>query len=155
MIPFNSRWRYSISSRTDLGRRNSGIPYLKTPPILSLPSNIVNDGKTNDYKNGSYLKTDIRVKAGAKTYIDFEYEGSYENTVETMELDVIHREKAPFYVQLDGKEVPHFLHRRKYEESDIGWYYSQTKKSVQVKYPNPKKNHQVLISFEVFDMIGM
>lgn len=113
------------------------------------------DGKTNDYKNGSYLKTDIRVKAGAKTYIDFEYEGSYENTVETMELDVIHREKAPFYVQLDGKEVPHFLHRRKYEESDIGWYYSQTKKSVQVKYPNPKKNHQVLISFEVFDMIGM
>lgn len=113
------------------------------------------DGKTNDYKNGSYLKTDISVKAGAKTYIDFEYEGSYENTVETMELDVIHREKAPFYVQLDGKEVPHFLHRRKYEESDIGWYYSQTKKSVQVKYPNPKKNHQVLISFEVFDMIGM
>ena len=64
-------------------------------------------------------------------------------------------QKAPFYVQLDGKEVPHFLHRRKYEESDIGWYYSQTKKSVQVKYPNPKKNHQVLISFEVFDMIGM
>ena len=113
------------------------------------------DGKTNDYKNGSYLKTDISVKAGAKTYIDFEYEGSYENTAETMELDVIHREKAPFYVQLDGKEVPHFLHRRKYEESDIGWYYSQTKKSVQVKYPNPKKNHQVLISFEVFDMIGM
>ena len=110
---------------------------------------------TNDYKNGSYLKTDISVKAGAKTYIDFEYEGSYENTAETMELDVIHREKAPFYVQLDGKEVPHFLHRRKYEESDIGWYYSQTKKSVQVKYPNPKKNHQVLISFEVFDMIGM
>ena len=100
-------------------------------------------------------QTDIRVKAGAKTYIDFEYEGSYENTVETMELDVIHREKAPFYVQLDGNEVPHFLHRRKYEESDIGWYYSQTKKSVQVKYPNPKKNHQVLISFEVFDMIGM
>ena len=113
------------------------------------------DGKTNDYKNGSYLKTDISVKAGAKTYIDFEYEGSYENTAETIELDVIHREKAPFYVQLDGKEVPHFLHRRKYEESDIGWYYSQTKKSVQVKYPNPKKNHQVLISFEVFDMIGM
>lgn len=53
------------------------------------------DGKTNDYKNGSYLKTDISVKAGAKTYIDFEYEGSYENTAETMELDVIHREKAP------------------------------------------------------------
>lgn len=51
------------------------------------------DGKTNDYKNGSYLKTDISVKAGAKTYIDFEYEGSYENTAETMELDVIHRRK--------------------------------------------------------------
>ena len=39
--------------------------------------------------------------------------------------------------------------------NDYGWYYSQSLKSVQVKYPNPKKNHKVTISFEVFDMIGM
>lgn len=113
------------------------------------------DGKTNNYKNGDYLKTNIYVKAGAKTYIDFAYEGNYQNTVESMELDVIHREKAPYYVEIDGKEIPHFLHRSKYEKADCGWYYSQSLKSVQIKYSNPKKNHQVMISFEVFDMIGM
>ena len=51
--------------------------------------------------------------------------------------------------------MPHYLNRGKYEQADYGWYYSQSLKSVQVKYPNPKKNHKVTISFEVFDMIGM
>ena len=68
---------------------------------------------------------------------------------------MIHREKAPYYVLLDGKEIPHYLHRAKYEQADCGWYYSQSLKSVQIKYPAPKKNHNVMISFEVFDMIGM
>ena len=66
-----------------------------------------------------------------------------------------HREKSPFYVQLDGKELPHFLHRRKFEEAESGWYYSQRLKSVQVKYPNPKKDHEIMVSFEQFDLIGM
>jgi alpha-glucosidase len=72
-----------------------------------------------------------------------------------MYLDVIHREKAPFGITLDKKELPHFLHRRKFEEAESGWYYSQSLKSVQVKYKNPKHDYQVVISFEQFDMIGM
>ena len=55
-------------------------------------------------------------------------------------------------MQLDGKELPHFLHRRKFEEAESGWYYSQRLKSVQVKYPNPKKDHEVMVSFEQFDL---
>ena len=95
------------------------------------------------------------MRAGVKTYIRFTSEGNYESPVETMYLDVIHREKSPFYVELDGRQIPHFLHRPKFEEAEEGWYYSQTKKSVQVKYKNPKHDHEVMISFEVFDMIGM
>ena len=72
-----------------------------------------------------------------------------------MALDMIHREKSPFYVQVDGKELPHFLHRRKFEQAESGWYYSQRLKSVQIKYPNPKQDHEVLVSFEQFDLIGM
>ena len=72
-----------------------------------------------------------------------------------MELDVIHKEKSPYYILLDEKELPHFLHRRKYEQASEGWYYSQTLKSVQIKYQNPKKDHEVTISFEQFDLIGM
>ncbi len=113
------------------------------------------DGNTREYLNGQYLKTNIDMKVGEKAYFTFTREGQYETAVENMYLDVIHRDKAPFYVTIDGETIPHFLHRRKFEEAELGWYYSQTKKSVQVKYPNPKKDHQVMISFEHFDLIGM
>lgn len=113
------------------------------------------DGVTMNYENGDYLKTNITMTAGEKTYLDFTNEGSYETKVENMYIDMIHRDKAPYWVAVDGKQIPHFLHRRKFEDAECGWYYSQRLKSVQIKYPNPKKDYQVLVSFEQFDMIGM
>lgn len=133
----------------------TGLHILFAPDIDSSFCMYDDDGKTNNYKDGEYLKTDISVRAGVKTYIRFTSEGNYESPVETMYLDVIHREKSPFYVEVEGRQIPHFLHRRRFEETEEGWYYSQTKKSVQVKYKNPKHDHEVMISFEVFDMIGM
>ena len=150
IIPMAENRLYNLMHETV-----TGLYVLMAPDVDSEFTMYDDDGKTNDYQNGVYLKTNIQVKAGTKTYIDFRYEGTYENTIDTMYLDVIHREKSPFYVQIDGEVIPHYLHRRKFEEASIGWYYSQSKKSVQVKYPNPKKNHQVMISFEVFDLIGM
>lgn len=113
------------------------------------------DGISMDYENGSYLKTDITMTAGERTTLDFRQEGHYETAVKTLYLDMIHREKAPYWVKADGETIPHFLHRRKFEEADCGWYYSQRLKSVQIKYPNPKKDYQVIVSFEQFDLIGM
>lgn len=133
----------------------TGLHILFAPDMDSSFCMYDDDGKTNNYKDGEYLKTDISVRAGVKTYIRFTSEGNYESPVETMYLDVIHREKSPFYVEVDGRQIPHFLHRRKFEEAEEGWYYSQTKKSVQIKYINLKHDHEVMISFEVFDMIGM
>ena len=133
----------------------TGLHILFAPDIDSSFCMYDDDGRTNNYKDGEYLKTDISVRAGVKTYIRFTSEGNYESPVETMYLDVIHREKSPFYVEVEGRQIPHFLHRRQFEETEEGWYYSQTKKSVQVKYKNPKHDHEVMISFEVFDMIGM
>lgn len=113
------------------------------------------DGVTMEYENGSYLKTFITMKAGERTTVGFKQEGNYDTAVKTMYLDMIHREKAPYWVQIDGKTIPHFLHRRKFEEAELGWYYSQRLKSVQIKYKNPKKDYQVIVSFEQFDLIGM
>ncbi len=113
------------------------------------------DGISMDYEKGRYLKTHINMKSGMQTVLEFSFEGDYSTTVENMYIDMIHREKAPFWVTVDGKQLPHFLHRRKFEEADSGWYYSQRLKSVQIKYPNPQKDYQVVVSFEQFDLIGM
>lgn len=113
------------------------------------------DGITMEYENGNYLRTTITMTAGERTYLDFKQEGNYPTAVETMELDIIRRDKSPFWIDVDGELIPHFLHRRKFEEAECGWYYSQTLKSVQVKYKNPKKDYRVTISFEQFDLIGM
>ena len=133
----------------------TGFVILLAPDVDSSFTLYEDDGVSNDYRKGVFRKTDIRVTAGEKTLVKFVREGAYESPAKTIDLDVIHREKAPFYVQLDGRTLPHFLHRRKYEEAAEGWYYSQTKKSVQIKYADPGKDHEVLISFEEFDMIGM
>ncbi len=113
------------------------------------------DGISMDYEEGKFLKTHINMKAGVQTVLDFSFEGNYSTTVENMYIDMIHREKAPFWITVDETQVPHFLHRRKFEEADYGWYYSQRLKSVQIKYHNPKKDYRVVVSFEQFDLIGM
>ena len=113
------------------------------------------DGITNDFKSGVYRKTTITTTAGERVTMNFASEGSYKDTVETIKVEMIAKEKSPFWVTLDGRKIEHFLNRRKFDAAAEGWYYSQSLKSVQVKYPNPKKDHHVMISFEVFDMIGM
>ena len=113
------------------------------------------DGYSMEYENGNYLKTQIIMTAGEITVLEFLREGRYVTTINTIQLDIIHREKAPFWVSVDNKMLKHYLHRKKFDESSSGWYYSQTLKSVQMKYPNLSKNYRVVISFEQFDMIGM
>lgn len=113
------------------------------------------DGATLDYEKGVYCNTHIAMHAGEKTTLDFTYTGSYESPVQKMHIDMVHREKSPYWVQVDGKEIEHFLYREDYETAECGWYYSQTLKSVQIKYPNIHHDYQVVVSFEAFDLIGM
>ena len=57
------------------------------------------DGETMDYANGGYLKTVLDIKAGEQTVLSFRNEGEYETADEDIYLDVIHREKAPYWVE--------------------------------------------------------
>ena len=42
-----------------------------------------------------------------------------------------------------------------FEAAEAGWYYSQTKRAVLVKYKNPGTDATLTVSFEDFDLIGM
>lgn len=135
--------------------KTTDLNILMAPDVDSSFVLYEDDGVSNDYQKGVYRRTEIAVTAGTKTRVRFTGTGAYPTDVENLSLDVIHREKSPFYVQLDGRDLPHFLHRRDYEAAAEGWYYSQRLKSVQIKYPYPKQDHELLISFEQFDLIGM
>lgn len=113
------------------------------------------DGASMAYEKGVYCNTHIEMHAGEQTKLNFTITGTYESSVKHMHIDMIHREKSPYWVKVDGAQIPHFLHRSEYEASECGWYYSQTLKSVQIKYPNIPHDYEVVVSFEVFDLIGM
>ncbi|MDO4345166.1 MAG: glycoside hydrolase family 31 protein [Eubacteriales bacterium] len=113
------------------------------------------DGVSNDYREGAYRKTEITMSGDAVVKVSFKAEGSYKDHVETVTAEMIRKDRSPFWVTLDGQKLEHYLNRRKFEAAESGWYYSQTKRAVLVKYPNPKKDTTLVVSFEDFDLIGM
>ena len=91
-------------------------------------------------------------------------------------VEMVRKDRSPFWVALGEEKLEHFLNRRKFDAAAKGWYYSQTRKAVLVKYPNPGRdiNHGIAgigrpqeskagngsnitltVSFEDFDLIGM
>ena len=113
------------------------------------------DGVTNDFAAGAYHKTTITTTQGERVTMDFASEGSYTDTVERIKVEMIAKEKSPFWVTLGDRKLEHFLNRRKFDAAAEGWYYSQSKKAVEVKYANPKQDCRLTVSFEQFDLIGM
>lgn len=113
------------------------------------------DGKTYDYKNGDYLKTNIKLTPGIQTTIEFNKEGNFASTVENLEIELINKEKSPFYVNIGDRSIEQFLNKRLFDEADEGWYYDNSSRSVIIKYANIKKDYKILVSFEQFDLVGM
>lgn len=113
------------------------------------------DGATNDYRKGIYRKTEISMTGTNVVKVAFKAEGEYKDYVENVTVEMIRKDRSPFWITLDGVKMEHFLNRRKFEAAAEGWYYSQTKRAVLIKYPNPKKDVTLTVSFEDFDLIGM
>ncbi len=113
------------------------------------------DGVTNDFQQGVYRKTNIHMSGSDVIKVNFSGEGSYQDFVENVLVEMIRKDKSPFWVTLGEEQLEHFLNRRKFEAAEKGWYYSQSKKTVLVKYPNPGKDVTLTVSFEDFDLIGM
>ncbi len=134
------------------------------------------DGVTNDYKKGVYRKVSIKMSGSDVVRVDFSSEGSYSDFVKDVVVEMVRKDRSPFWVTLGDEKLEHFLNRRKFDAAAKGWYYSQTKKAVLVKYPNPCKDISygiaavgqaqdskndarakttLTVSFEDFDLIGM
>ena len=113
------------------------------------------DGVTNDFKAGVCRKTEITVSGASVVQVKFAAEGSYTDFVENVTVEMVRKDRSPFWVALDGRKLEHYLNRRKFDAAAEGWYYSQTKRAVLVKYANPRRDACLTVSFEDFDLIGM
>ena len=113
------------------------------------------DGVTNDFKAGVCRKTEITVSGASVVQVKFAAEGGYTDFVEDITVEMVRKDRSPFWVALDGRKLEHFLNRRKFDAAAEGWYYSQTKRAVLVKYANPRRDADLTVSFEDFDLIGM
>ena len=113
------------------------------------------DGVTNDFKAGVCRKTEITVSGASVVQVKFAAGGSYTDFVEDVTVEMVRKDRSPFWVALDGRKLEHYLNRRKFDAAAEGWYYSQTKRAVLVKYANPRRDAVLTISFEDFDLIGM
>lgn len=139
---------------------------LMTEPVTSLQLIIAagrdgaftlyeDDGLTMNYRDGDYLATHITMTDGSHVLLRFTNEGHYKTSVEDLLLEVIHEENSPFWVRVDGRELPHHITRKNYEAAKEGWYYSPRLGTALIKYANPGKDYTVEISFDQYDLIGM
>ena len=113
------------------------------------------DGVSNGYKEGEALKTEISMEGSSVITMDFRPEGSYETTIENILLELHSPKKAPLFVSVEDRKLEHYLYKKEFENASEGWFYDMEQRLVEVKYNNPKKAYQTVISFEQFDMIGM
>ena len=114
------------------------------------------DGVSNAYETGDYLKTEISMEGSSVITLDFKSQGEYRTSVEDILLELHSPKKAPLFVSVCGGEIEHFLYKKDFEKASEGWFYDMDNRLVETKYNKPEeKDYQVVISFEPFDMIGM
>ncbi|MFC7393047.1 TIM-barrel domain-containing protein [Scopulibacillus cellulosilyticus] len=113
------------------------------------------DGLTNNYKNGEFLKTEISVKRDNGVKITFEKEGNYNNQVKEVMIDLICKDIAPVQISLRDKKLPMFLDKNKWEISEEGWYFNIEQKTAKIKYLNITENYDIRINFDVKDLISI
>ncbi|MNI48100.1 hypothetical protein D3C73_1026490 [compost metagenome] len=113
------------------------------------------DGSTNNYKNGEYLKTTINVATERNTVISFKKEGTYTSSVKQLVIDLICKNIAPVQVTLEGRKLPMFLDRAEWESKDEGWYYDLELKTTKIKMVNSEADTDIAVNFDVKDLISI
>ena len=113
------------------------------------------DGRSNGYLRGEYRCTEIAMGGADTVEVRFRAEGAYPDPVERVAVEMVHRAGSPYRVTLGGRELEHFLNRGCFEQAEAGWYYSQTKRAVLIRYPNPREDTVLKVCFAPHDLIGM
>ncbi|MEC0209017.1 glycoside hydrolase family 31 protein [Paenibacillus ehimensis] len=113
------------------------------------------DGVTNNYKNGDYLKTTINVETDGNTVISFKKDGAYASTVKRIVIDLVCNQIAPVRVMLQGRKLPMFLDPAEWKAKEEGWYYDLELKTAKIKYDNSQADYEIAVNFDIKDLISI
>lgn len=113
------------------------------------------DGATNDYKNGEYLKTTISINNKNGIKISFSKEGNYKTEVKDMVVNVVCKDMAPKQVKLKDEKLPMFLDEKEWEVSKSGWHYDIEQKTAKIKYNNIDGDYTLFVDCDFKDLISM
>ena len=73
------------------------------------------------------------------------------STVFCKELIWEGKSKDPFVKDLSLQDI----YDKKFKQSDLGWYYNLSTRSVEITYPVPEADYKITILTNPLDMIGM
>lgn len=113
------------------------------------------DGISMDYVDGAFHTTTVTMTSGSRAIYAFTHDGDLETNIRTLELQAISIGQAPYWVSIDGQEIPHALHPSDFDAQELVWLYDLDRSTVRIKTPWDSHEHTVVVSFEQFDMIGM
>ena len=101
----------------------------------SQPSNYdvyLDDGESNEYQNGEFLKIHIEVKQGE---ILFTSEGNHNANLEVLRLEIINSEGAPSDLWVNKSEYFRCFDASETSLHEKTWYYNNEKRSVNIQLP--------------------
>ena len=136
----------------------TSLDLLLVPPAAGAKSEYLlydDDGRTNAFEKGVYRKTRISMTGGTVVEVSFCHEGSYADTVGSLKITLVKKERCPFWVRLGGRLLPHFLDREEFLAAKEGWYYSHTDRAVRLVFDRPEGDFTLQVSFGSFDLYGM
>jgi alpha-glucosidase len=121
------------------------------------------DGSSMEYSDGHYIETTFDVTVGAQVKIQATLATGvpagelvrYSSPIQRVMFEVIWEVKGAYWVTLDGEELQQYLLHEQLEVADSGWMFDAAAVAVKVKFPNPRKCYELIISYEKFDLIGM
>ncbi len=113
------------------------------------------DGTSNNYLKGEYLKTCIKVNHNDNVEISFNKEGTYKTKVKELTLNIICRDVAPVTITLGSKKLDFYLDEKNWKNAEDGWYYDNEEHTAKIRYNNPQGNYTVSVGFDVKDLISI
>lgn len=113
------------------------------------------DGVTNRYRQGEYLRTTIDIRRDRDVTIAFTHEGAWDPGWKRLRLDVLFREIAPAEIRLGDAVLPRFLDPVRWERAGIGWYCDMETRTARIKVPWRREDGRVRIRFDVKDLISV